>query len=828
MKKQLLSIIKNEDKKNPLTDQQIADMLGVSRSKVTSARTSANIESSNNRRRRIVLRAIQNIVKSQKAHTERSIRDLLLEDGFEISRSQVRTILKDMESAEPIENNNIKPGDSSKELRVIGDTNDDKDGFESLIGADGSLKEKIASLKSAMMYPPNGLHTIIHGPTGVGKSDMAECMYRFSVRKGFKKKGSPFIVFNCADYAENPNLLISHLFGVQKGAYTGAHSSKEGLVERADGGILFLDEVHRLPSTGQEILFSLIDRGVYRRLGETTAERKAKVLIICATTGDPNSDLLITFKRRIPMIIDLPRLEDRPQKERYDLILKFFEVESRRVNKNFAIDKRVINKLMNYKCTGNIGQLKSDIQVTCARAFSKLGIEDDFVYVGEESLRSYVRKASDKQVFAWIDDVYIDISDLSRVAVGLHKNATSNINKFCIKDDKARENVKVLIVTHGRVGIEMSNVVNSIMGLECTVGLEIRLDTPSHEGIEKCISQIYDIQAPKGLIILIDMGSLVIMGNEIEKRYGIKTKTIARADTLLAMEIGKMAAIEGKSFDEISSYCDSINDQTSYDDSVEGLKEQKIKGKDKKNRVIVSLCLSGHGNAQNLKRLLTRSLDSRGLDIDIIPVGFLDEMGIEKKIEEIEKENRIICIVGTIDINYKDVPYINNRKIISGEGIDDLVKLCGKSDDEHRLAASQGKLSDIILEEFIYENFEGISKEYVIDSMVTRLQERGYVDSNFILSVYKRESMGNLVFKSKVAIPHGLPENVKKPVISIAKLTKPIVWDNDFMVDCVALIAIKENNQAEMKEFFKILSDDESILRIGMASSKRDIIDIFV
>lgn len=46
---------------------------------------------------------------------------------------------------------------------------------------------------------------------------MAECMYRFSVINGFKKKGSPFIVFNCADYAENPNLLIAHLFGVQKG-----------------------------------------------------------------------------------------------------------------------------------------------------------------------------------------------------------------------------------------------------------------------------------------------------------------------------------------------------------------------------------------------------------------------------------------------------------------------------------------------------------------------------------------------------------------------------------------------------------------------------------
>lgn len=56
-------------------------------------------------------------------------------------------------------------------------------------------------------------------------------------------------------------MLMSQLFGSIKGAYTGASENREGLVEKADGGILFLDEIHRLPASGQEILFSLIDRG---------------------------------------------------------------------------------------------------------------------------------------------------------------------------------------------------------------------------------------------------------------------------------------------------------------------------------------------------------------------------------------------------------------------------------------------------------------------------------------------------------------------------------------------------------------------------------------
>ncbi|MDB8821100.1 MAG: sigma 54-interacting transcriptional regulator [Peptostreptococcus sp.] len=972
MEDQLLRIIKNEDKKNPLTDQEIAQKLGISRSKVTSLRTSSNIASSNNRRKALIIGVMEKIMLAKADYTDRYITDILLDDGFVISRSQVRGLMKEIEAKNKDGIDYSQASDYANKIKVVKDKLDEKDGFEGLIGADGSLKEKISSLKSAMMYPPNGLNTIIHGPTGVGKSDMAECMYRFSVINGFKKKGSPFIVFNCADYAENPNLLIAHLFGVQKGAYTGADSSKEGIVERADGGILFLDEVHRLPSTGQEILFSLIDRGVYRRLGETTAERKAKVLIICATTGDPNSDLLNTFKRRIPMIIELPSLDSRPKKERYKLILKFFEIEAKRVNKNFVIAKNVINKLMNYKCSGNIGQLKSDIQVTCARAFSKIEIGEDFVFVGEDSLRSYVRKSSDKEVFSWIEDVFIDISDFKSTSTGMHKNAISEIhqyaekelkilghshyseeeikniflgkldkkfdelildrsaavreelksyingemsekvfeimqkviamlktqyehinsslypalaihiqhtlerikngkkivnpslskisssmpeeyelaryiasisenisklsipedelgylayyiNKFCIKDDKVKENVKVLIVTHGKVGIEMANVVNNLMGVECTIGLEIPLESSSSEGIEKCISQISSINAPNGLIILIDMGSLVIIGNEVEKRFKIKTKTISRVDTLLAMEIGKMAAIESKKFEDISDYCDKINKNPSDEN-----KDQYIE-KEEREKVVISLCLSGHGNAKNLKQLLDSSISTRGLDINVIPVGFLDEIGVENRLEEIEKTKKIVCIVGTIGINYKNIPYINYRKVLSGYGIEEVVNLCCQEDDDLKLSeTSEGRLSDIILEEFIYENFEGISKEYVIDSMVARLQEKGYVDSRFILSVYKRESMGTLVFKSKVAIPHGLPENVKKPVISIAKLSKPIVWDNEFMVDCVALIAIKENNQAEMKKLFKILGDDDKIEQISKATSKKEIMDIFV
>ena len=118
------------------------------------------------------------------------------------------------------------------------------------------------------MYPPRGLHTLLLGETGVGKTLFAETIYKYAKSTKVLDEEAPFISFNCADYANNPQLLLSYLFGVKKGTYTGANEDRDGIVEKANGGILFLDEIHRLPPEGQEILFYLIDKGEYRPLGE--------------------------------------------------------------------------------------------------------------------------------------------------------------------------------------------------------------------------------------------------------------------------------------------------------------------------------------------------------------------------------------------------------------------------------------------------------------------------------------------------------------------------------------------------------------------------------
>ncbi|MCR1898279.1 sigma 54-interacting transcriptional regulator [Irregularibacter muris] len=241
--------------------------------------------------------------------------------------------------------------------------------LNNMIGATESMKGPIELAKAAIIYPPRGLHTLIVGQTGVGKSIFAEAMYDYAVKSGVFSGNVPFILFNCADYSDNPQLLLSQLFGHIKGAFTGAEKDKSGLVEQADGGILFLDEVHRLPPKGQEMLFILMDKGMYRRLGETKNIRHSQVLIISATTEDPKSTMLDTFLRRIPVTIEIPSLENRSIKERIDFILQFFWDESRRVQTPLRVTKEVFRAFMFYHCIGNIGQLKGDIQLICAKAF---------------------------------------------------------------------------------------------------------------------------------------------------------------------------------------------------------------------------------------------------------------------------------------------------------------------------------------------------------------------------------------------------------------------------------------------------------------------------
>ena len=243
--------------------------------------------------------------------------------------------------------------------------------FSKFIGYNGSMEQVIEKCKAAVNYPVNGLTMIICGASGVGKSYLASLIHQYAVESGAVEKNAPFVVLNCADYANNSELLSSVLFGHVKGAFTGANEEKQGLLAEADGGYLFLDEVHNLSAENQEKLFLFIDSQKYRMLGDSKNWQTAKVRLLFATTEDIHSTLLATFRRRIPFEIQIPDFLERSYGERFLLVSSFFQNEAEILKKNICVDSEYFRRMLNLHEEGNIGAVKSKIKVLCAQAYSQ-------------------------------------------------------------------------------------------------------------------------------------------------------------------------------------------------------------------------------------------------------------------------------------------------------------------------------------------------------------------------------------------------------------------------------------------------------------------------
>lgn len=377
METSLLNYLKQEDPRRPYTDDHLAAQMGIRRERVIELRRQAEIPDSRERLKPVLMRDCVALLQKEPGLSDRMLTARLNGLGFSVSRYLVSEIRKSLPVFKPMENENLNAPPAVSPPPV--------EDFSNMIGWDGGLRMQINQAKAAVAYPSNGLHTLIIGSSGTGKTLLAENMHQYAVRHGYLPEEAPFVAFNCADYADTPQLLTSQLFGYVKGAFSGANETRDGLVEKANGGILFLDEVHRLPSEGQEQLFFLLDKGTYRRLGDSGTPRRVTIRLIAATTSTPESSLLLTFRRRIPMVISMPELADRALSERFAILRSFFAQEAGKLKRRLTVAPQAVNILLQYPCPGNVGQLRSDIQVCCANAFlESMSAGQEAVYIGEE------------------------------------------------------------------------------------------------------------------------------------------------------------------------------------------------------------------------------------------------------------------------------------------------------------------------------------------------------------------------------------------------------------------------------------------------------------
>ena len=147
--------------------------------------------------------------------------------------------------------------------------------FNDIIGTSDLIKHAI---KVAEKIAPTDANVLLLGETGTGKDVFANAIHTAS-----KRCGKPFIAVNCSAFTKE--LLEGELFGHKAGAYTGAVKDKKGLVEVADQGSLFLDEIGELNIELQSKLLRFLENGEFIKLGDTKTS-KANVRIIAATNKD--------------------------------------------------------------------------------------------------------------------------------------------------------------------------------------------------------------------------------------------------------------------------------------------------------------------------------------------------------------------------------------------------------------------------------------------------------------------------------------------------------------------------------------------------------------
>lgn len=226
--------------------------------------------------------------------------------------------------------------------------------FDGIVGQDPHLYQMFRVIEKVA---PSNATVLLFGESGTGKELLAEAIHAKS-----KRADNPLVKVNCAAFVES--LLLSELFGHEKGAYTGATHQKPGRFELADGGTLFLDEIGDISPNTQVALLRVLQEGTFERVGghETI---KTDVRVVCATNKDLEELVrkgefrLDLYYRLKGVIIESPSLRER-RADIPHLVQHFADMFSDGSAPRF--EKPVLEFLSRYSWPGNIRELQNFVK----------------------------------------------------------------------------------------------------------------------------------------------------------------------------------------------------------------------------------------------------------------------------------------------------------------------------------------------------------------------------------------------------------------------------------------------------------------------------------
>lgn len=249
------------------------------------------------------------------------------------------------------------------------------DSIDQIIGATGSLSDVILRAKAAVTYPPYGIHCLIYGRPGVGKTELAGCMIKFAEKE--RRKKIPSETLYCQEFQSNTELFQDSLLGKR----VGGNKIKEGILKKLDGGILVLDEIGCLNLQEQKFLISLLQDEKYFPAG-SNVPIPLNTMIICTTRHQYEDEQIESVKNSLPVHLHLLDIDDRAVYEKIEMVLSNFSREALRIHVSIRVHKDVIAALSSRKYRNNISEMRNEIQNICSRAyFESPGKDIKTVYV---------------------------------------------------------------------------------------------------------------------------------------------------------------------------------------------------------------------------------------------------------------------------------------------------------------------------------------------------------------------------------------------------------------------------------------------------------------
>ncbi|WKY45175.1 sigma 54-interacting transcriptional regulator [Eubacteriaceae bacterium ES2] len=325
--------------------------------------------------------------------------------------------------------------------------------FEDIIGKSESIKECIhhATIAAETVAP-----ILIAGPTGTGKEVFAQ-----SIHNGSSQIKKPFVAINCSAIPEN--LLESTLFGTVKGSFTGAIDSK-GLLETADGGTVFLDEINSMPLELQAKLLRVLETGFYRKVGGNK-EIKADIRVLSALNQDPLQAVeekrlrLDLYYRLAVFSIHLPALKDRKE-DILPMVDLFLEKDGKMMGKKlFEVSDEAKEILFAHDWPGNVRELKHVIThaIFISQQHETVLVPDLLPsYLKKDYLnRKIIEKYSDKVDHDQeLKDIMakIERSIISEALEELNYNVSKTAKKLGISRQNLQHKMKIYEMKKGVVG----------------------------------------------------------------------------------------------------------------------------------------------------------------------------------------------------------------------------------------------------------------------------------------------------------------------------------------------------------------------------------------